>query len=83
MASGHLYHQAFIEMALVKIKDDKSSNRIKHFWEEIMKLRNLFKFEFFYTNKPKFSSEIEAELLRFDKNWRAIIANPKGDITLY
>ncbi|MGB5378798.1 HAD-IB family hydrolase [Muriicola sp.] len=80
MASGHLYHQAFIEMALVKIKDDKSSHRIKHFWEEIMKLRNLFKFEFFYTNKPKFSSEIEAELLRFDKNWRAIIANPEGDI---
>jgi len=81
MASGHLYHQAFIEMALVKIKDDSSSNRITHFWEEIMKLRNLFKFEFFYTNKPKFSSEIETELLRFDKNWRAIIADPKGDIS--
>ena len=81
MASGHLYHQAFIEMALVKIKDDKSSNRIKHFWEEIMRLRNLFKFEFFYTNKPKFSSEIEVELLRFDKNWRVIIADPKGDIS--
>ncbi|MCA0133543.1 HAD-IB family hydrolase [Winogradskyella alexanderae] len=81
MASGHLYHQAFIEMALVKIKEDTSSHRIKHFWEEIMRLRNLFKFEFFYTNKPKFSSEIEAELLRFDKNWRAIIADPKGDIS--
>tara|TARA_R110001632_G_scaffold129087_3_gene243159 strand:+ start:3289 stop:6519 length:3231 start_codon:yes stop_codon:yes gene_type:complete len=81
MASGHLYHQAFIEMALVKIKDDTSSNRITHFWEEIMRLRNLFKFEFFYTNKPKFSSEIEAELIRFDKNWRALIANPKGDIS--
>lgn len=81
MASGHLYHQAFIEMALVKIKDDTSANRITHFWEEIMKLRNLFKFEFFYTNKPKFSSEIEAELLRFDKNWRRILANPKGDIS--
>jgi putative phosphoserine phosphatase/1-acylglycerol-3-phosphate O-acyltransferase len=81
MASGHLYHQAFIEMALVKIKDDRSSNRITHFWEEIMKLRNLFKFEFFYTNKPKFSSEIETELLRFDKKWRAIIADPNGDIS--
>jgi len=46
-----------------------------------MRLRNLFKFEFFYTNKSKFSSEIEDELLRFDKNWRAIIANPKGDIS--
>jgi putative phosphoserine phosphatase/1-acylglycerol-3-phosphate O-acyltransferase len=68
-------------MALVKIKDDKSSNRITNFWEEIMRLRNLFKFEFFYTNKPKFSSEIEAELLRFDQNWRAVVADPKGDIS--
>ncbi|MCF6349661.1 MAG: HAD-IB family hydrolase [Flavobacteriaceae bacterium] len=81
MASCHLYHRAFIEMALVKIKDDKSSRRIIHFWEEIMHLRNIFKFEFFYTNKPQFSSEIEAELTLFDKNWRSIITNPKGDIT--
>ena len=81
MASGHLYHQAFIEMALVKIKDDTSAHRIAHFWEEIMNLRNLFKFEFFYTNKPKFSSEIEAELIRFDENWRTVVEDPKGDIS--
>jgi putative phosphoserine phosphatase/1-acylglycerol-3-phosphate O-acyltransferase len=80
MASGHLYHRSFIEMALVKIKDDHSSDRILLFWKEIMRLRNLFKFEFFYTNKPKFSSEIEAELTLFDKNWRNIISDPNGDI---
>lgn len=80
MASGYLYHQAFIEMALVKIKEDTSANRITNFWKEIMQLRNLFKFEFFYTNKPKFSSEIEAELFRFNKNWRGILANPNEDV---
>ncbi|MDJ0644971.1 MAG: HAD-IB family hydrolase [Flavobacteriaceae bacterium] len=80
MSSGHLYHRAFIELALVKIKDDTSPDRIINFWEEIMHLRNLFKFEFFYTNKPQFSSEIEAELSLFDKDWRTIIANPEGDI---
>ena len=80
MASGHLYHRAFIEMALVKIKDDISSKRIILFWEEIMRLRNLFKFEFFYTNKPQFSSEIEDELELFDPSWRKIISNPEGDI---
>ncbi|MEE9409204.1 MAG: HAD-IB family hydrolase [Polaribacter sp.] len=79
MASGHLYHRAFIEMALVKIKDEKT-DRILSFWNEIMRLRNLFKFEFFYTNKPKFSSEIEAELELFDKNWRNIISDPEGNI---
>jgi putative phosphoserine phosphatase / 1-acylglycerol-3-phosphate O-acyltransferase len=81
MAAGHLYHLAFIEMALVKIKDDTSKDRIVKFWEEIMRLRNLFKFEFFYTNKAKFSSEIEEELERFDKNWRATITNPEKDIS--
>ena len=80
MASGHLYHRAFIELALVKIKEDKSSDRIIHFWEEIMHLRNIFKFEFFYTNKSQFSSEIEEELALFDPNWRAILADPEGDI---
>ncbi|MFT7072627.1 MAG: putative phosphoserine phosphatase/1-acylglycerol-3-phosphate O-acyltransferase [Patiriisocius sp.] len=81
MAAGHLYHAAFIEMALVKVKDDTSKNRIVHFWEEIMELRNLFKFEFFYTNKARFSSEIENELNRFNKNWRAIISDPKKDLS--
>ena len=68
MVAGHLYHKAFVEMALVKIKDDTSSRRIVHFWEEVMDLRNLFKFEFFYTNKSNFSTEIEEELKRFNTN---------------
>ena len=80
MASAHLYHRAFIEMALVKIKDDKSPDRLITFWKEIMNLRNLFKFEFFYTNKPQFSSEIEAELELFDPDWRNIITNPRKKI---
>lgn len=81
MVAGHLYHSAFVEMALIKIKNDKSPDRIVHFWEEIMRLRNLFKFEFFYTNKAKFSDEIEAELTRFDKNWREILLDPDKDVT--
>ncbi len=80
MSSGHLYHRAFIEMALVKIMNDTSQDRIIHFWEEIMHLRNMFKFEFFYSNKPQFSSEIEAELELFDPNWRDIISDPEGDV---
>lgn len=81
MVAGHLYHSAFVEMALVKIKDDTSTQRIVHFWEEIMNLRNLFKFEFFYNHKAKFSSEIEEELNFFDKNWRDIISDPKRDVS--
>lgn len=80
MAAAHLYHRAFIEMALVKIREVETSERIVAFWEEIMNLRNLFKFEFFYTNKPQFSTEIEAEMKLFDKNWRVILSNPEATI---
>ena len=81
MAAEHLYHRAFIELALVKVMDDKSDSRIEHFWEEIMSLRDLFKFEFFYTNKAQFSDEIEEELMLFDADWRAILKNPKRNIS--
>ncbi|MEL7146761.1 MAG: 1-acyl-sn-glycerol-3-phosphate acyltransferase, partial [Bacteroidota bacterium] len=81
MVAGHLYHTAFVEMALIKIKDDTSSDRIVRFWEEIMRLRNLFKFEFFYTSKAKFSSEIEEVLQSFDKKWREILLDPQQDVT--
>ncbi len=80
MASGHLYQRAFIELALVKIGDDHSSNRMVNFWKEIMFLRDTFKFEFFYSNKARFSDEIEEELEQFDPQWRKIIKNPKGKI---
>ena len=80
MASAHLYHRAFIEMALTKIKDNASEDRLITFWKEIMNLRNLFKFEFFYTNKPQFSTEIEDELALFDEDWRNIINSKRRSI---
>ncbi|OJJ17719.1 acyltransferase [marine bacterium AO1-C] len=80
MAAVHLYHRAFIELALVKTMASNDENRFIHFWEEIMALRDLFKFEFFYTNKAQFSDEIEEELALFTPKWKAMLKNPKGDI---
>ena len=54
MAVHHLYHQAFIELALVKINAVKEE-RLTTFWRDIMFLRDLFKFEFFYSQKATFS----------------------------
>jgi len=81
MASAHLYHRAFIELALVKVSSDKSSKRLEHFWLEIMSLRDLFKFEFFYTNKAQFSDEIEEELKLFSPEWKDVLKNPKRKIS--
>ncbi len=62
MAAHHLYHRAFIEMALLHVSDKDAAIREIVFWEEIMRLRDIFKFEFFYSEKSLFSDEIEEDL---------------------
>lgn len=81
MAVHHLYHQAFIELALIKTVDVKSEHPILSFWEEVMKVRDLFKFEFFYSRKPEFTEEIETNLQFIDPNWENTISNPQKEIS--
>lgn len=69
MAVHHLFHRAFIELALAKIAPLPVAERSVAFWTEIMALRDLFKFEFFYSKKPRFVDEIEADLYFIDHNW--------------
>lgn len=69
MAVHHLYHRAFIELSLMKIADAPVTERSLAFWTDIMRLRDLFKFEFFYSKKPQFTDEIEADLAHFTPDW--------------
>jgi putative phosphoserine phosphatase/1-acylglycerol-3-phosphate O-acyltransferase len=80
MAVHHMYHQAFIELALVKTLDTDSENPMLTFWEEIMSVRDIFKFEFFYSRKPEFTEEVEINLNFLDENWERTISNPKEEI---
>ncbi|MEM6963829.1 MAG: HAD-IB family hydrolase [Bacteroidota bacterium] len=77
MSVHHLYHRAFIELALLKASEEKQEDRETTFWEEIMELRSLFKFEFFYSQKPEFSDEVESNLEVMDKNWNKVILRNK------
>ncbi|MEM8906865.1 MAG: HAD-IB family hydrolase [Bacteroidota bacterium] len=79
MAAHHLYHRAFIELALVKIVDLEPQERSVAFWSEIMRLRDLFKFEFFYSRKARFSDEIEANLDYIDPDWAINIQTAETD----
>lgn len=81
MAVHHLYHRAFIELALVKIAKVPAAKRLSVFWEEIMDLRDLFKFEFFYSRKPEFSDEIEANLNYIDPLFHKTILKSKTRAT--
>ena len=83
MSVHHLYHRAFIELALLKSAEAKPASRQEVFWEEIMALRSLFKFEFFYSQKMQFSDEIEANLEILSKDWLQLIAAPKSQKTAF
>ena len=80
MAVHHLYRRAFIELALIKIAHLPVEDRLLAFWTEIMSLRDLFKFEFFYSKKPQFTNEIEADLRSIDRHWQTNIFESDSDI---
>ncbi|MDF1699091.1 MAG: HAD-IB family hydrolase [Saprospiraceae bacterium] len=73
MSVHYLYHMAFIELALTKLKRSTAENRLKVFWQEIMKLRDQFKFEYFYSNRLDFTDEIEENLNYLNPNWFKVL----------
>ncbi len=68
-----LVHRAFCEVALLRSAEKPKDQRLLSFWAEIMRLRDLFKFEFFYSKKPIFSDRIEAEMQSLAPNWEQIL----------
>lgn len=83
MAVQHLYHRAFIELAFVKINDSKKGEREWQFWKRIMALRDLFKFEFFYSNKPEFTEEVEKDLAYITTDWREEFFETNSNLTQF
>lgn len=71
MAIHHLVNHAFIELSLLHVAQKERPKPLLSFWAEMMRLRDLFKFEFYYPTRPQFSDEIEAELALIAPDWEA------------
>ena len=79
----HFLAKAFIELALFKCQERAAGDATAAFWDEILRLRDLLKFEFFYPPKDEYRRELEAELERTDRQWQAHLAGgPAGLATL-
>lgn len=65
----HFVTKAIAELALLSVID-KTENRLTTFHEEASKLRDLFKFEFFYAPSGAFLRELDEEMCRYDENWQ-------------
>ena len=66
----HFLDKAIIELSLLKAREDTEQKASEVFWEETDRLRELFKFEFFYPPKEEYRQNLKAELGRADPDWK-------------
>src|SRR5262245_1929932 len=68
---------AIAELALLRAAEDDVRHRYREFEEEALRLRDLLKFEFFFTEKDVFREELAAEVALHDPHWeKAFEAGP-------
>jgi len=65
----HFVNKAILELALLGAADASDGEASRVFWKETARLRDFFKFEFFYPKKKRFKLELEQELNRIDPDW--------------
>lgn len=67
----HFLDKAIIELSILKAREVSDRKTADVFWEETDRLRDLFKFEFFYPEKQQYRENLKAELQRADPDWEA------------
>tara|TARA_R110001592_G_scaffold363043_2_gene679799 strand:- start:63997 stop:66348 length:2352 start_codon:yes stop_codon:yes gene_type:complete len=66
-------NKAIVELALLKASETEGPAALDIFWNEVDKLRDLFKFEFFYAPTEQFHQQIREELARYTENWEEFV----------
>jgi len=57
------------EVAVVAAMESESGDRLEVFWSEALALRDLLKFEFFFSDRSDFRDELSAEMKLHDPDW--------------
>jgi glycerol-3-phosphate O-acyltransferase len=71
----HFLDRAMIELALFQLRDADTGDATEAFWRHVDRLRDLFKFEFFYAPRDEHRAALEAELARIDPAWEKRLAS--------
>ena len=58
--------------------DEPGVDVLEHGWQAALALRDLLKFEFFFSDKEAFRVELERELTLMDPDWQTLIESPAG-----
>jgi glycerol-3-phosphate O-acyltransferase len=65
-------NKAIAELALLHMVQENLQG-VQAFWDDAERLRDLFKFEFFYAPREQFRRDVEQELSRFHPGWEAAL----------
>ena len=65
----HFLDRAMIELAMFELRDADKGDAAAAFWAKIDRLRDLFKFEFFYPPREEHRAAIDTDLARIDPVW--------------
>jgi glycerol-3-phosphate O-acyltransferase len=69
----YFVNKAILELALIKSIDAEAADRVDTFWDETDRLRDLFKFEFFYSQKDEFREQLAQEMAMYVTDWLAVL----------
>ena len=79
-ALHHLLNRALTEVALLRVGDlpdgTPGEELIEHAWGELNRLRDLLKFEFFFSDRSELREEVLSELELMDSEWRTRSSRP-------
>ena len=70
----HFVPKAIAELALLEA-DTEPDKPLTAFWREAHRLKDMFKFEFFYAPTDEFHADINKELEFFDPDWQKNMSN--------
>lgn len=68
----YFVNKAIAELSLLSVAR-KKKNPLEAFWAEAERLRDLFKFEFFYSPSDQFHDQINEEISRYDSQWQQLL----------
>ncbi|EED31666.1 glycerol-3-phosphate acyltransferase [gamma proteobacterium NOR5-3] len=75
MVIHYFLNKSIIELVLVHMAQLEQTGS-DAFWEEAERLRDYFKFEFFYAPKEEFRRDVNDELSRYQPAWEAALDEP-------
>lgn len=71
-----LVNRAVTELVLQAAAEEHYHDPVTDGWREALRLRELLKFEFFFSDKPAYRDEIRSELTLINGQWAGLLRSP-------